>query len=84
MFQDDGARSLRYAPFCANSGFYFARYNDHTRYFFLSTLYTGDFIQKTGSHQQALSALLSEHSSLTGLKVKTLQTHDFPGKSDMY
>ena len=79
MFQDDGARSLRYAPYCANSGFYYVRYNDRTRYLFQSLLYAGDFISKTGSHQQALTALLAEHSSLTGLKVKTLDTHEFPG-----
>ena len=31
------------------------------------------------SHQQALAALLDEHSSLTGLRVKTLGGYDFPG-----
>jgi hypothetical protein len=31
------------------------------------------------SHQQALAALLDEHSSLTGLRVKTLSAADFPG-----
>jgi len=30
-FQDDGAHSLRYAPFSANSGFYYVRNNDRTR-----------------------------------------------------
>lgn len=79
MFQDDGARSLRYAPYCANSGFYFIRYNDRTRFFFTNVLYSGDFIVKSSSHQQALTALLAEHSSLTGLRVKTLDTHEFPG-----
>jgi hypothetical protein len=29
-FSDDGARSMRYAPFSANSGFYFLRNNDKT------------------------------------------------------
>ena len=31
------------------------------------------------SHQQALAALLDEHSSLTGLRVKTLAGLNFPG-----
>jgi hypothetical protein len=31
------------------------------------------------SHQQAMGALLDEHSSLTGLRVKTLSAYDFPG-----
>lgn len=79
LFQDDGARSIRYAPYSANSGFYYVRHNDRTRHLFTSLLYSGDFIAKTGSHQQALTALLAEHSSLTGLTVKTLNTHDFPG-----
>lgn len=31
------------------------------------------------SHQQAMGVLLDEHSSLTGLRVKTLSAYDFPG-----
>mmetsp|Transcript_28333 Transcript_28333/g.81951 ORF Transcript_28333/g.81951 Transcript_28333/m.81951 type:complete len:604 (+) Transcript_28333:171-1982(+) len=80
-FQDDGAHSLRYAPFSANSGFYYARNNDRTRYLFTSLLYAQDIIRRTESHQQALIALLNEHSSLFGLKVKVLNRdeNDFPG-----
>ena len=80
-FQDDGAHSLRYAPFSANSGFYYARNNDRTRYLFTSLLYAQDIIRRTESHQQALIALLNEHSSLFGLKVKVLNRdeEDFPG-----
>lgn len=79
LFQDDGARSLRYAPYSANSGFYYVRYNDRTRYLLTSLLYSGDLIMATDSHQQAFNALLIEHSSLYGLKVKTLKGNDFPG-----
>ena len=79
LFQDDGARSVRYAPYCANSGFYFVRYNDRTRYLLTSLLYSGDMIIQSGSHQQALNALMIEHTSLYGLKVKTLDGDDFPG-----
>lgn len=73
IFQDDGSRSIRYAPFCANTGFYFVRHNPRTRYLFTALLYSGDVIKESKSHQQALSALLSEHSSLYGLKVKTIE-----------
>ena len=41
----------------------------------------GDLILKTDSHQQALVAVLSEHASLYGLRVKVLSRDedDFPG-----
>uniref|UniRef100_A0A7S0C9L0 Nucleotide-diphospho-sugar transferase domain-containing protein n=1 Tax=Proboscia inermis TaxID=420281 RepID=A0A7S0C9L0_9STRA len=79
MFQDDGARSVRYAPYSANSGFYYVRHNAKTRYAFTSLLYSGDVIQATQSHQQALSYILTEHSSLFGLKVKVLNEKEYPG-----
>jgi len=79
LFQDDGARSLRYAPYSANTGFYYVRNNDKTKFLFRSLLYLGDMVLSMTSHQQALAALLDEHSSLTGLRVKTLPGVDFPG-----
>jgi len=79
LFQDDGARSLRYAPYSANTGFYYVRNNDKTKFLFRSLLYLGDMVLSMTSHQQALGALLDEHSSLTGLRVKTLSGLDFPG-----
>lgn len=79
LFQDDGARSLRYAPYSANSGFYYVRHNARTRYLFTSLLYSSDLILALHSHQQVLTAFLTEHSSLYGLKVKTLDGPSFPG-----
>jgi hypothetical protein len=81
MFQDDGGHTVRYAPYSANSGFYYVRYNARTEYFFNSLLLAGDLIQKTDSHQQALIALLSDHSSLFGLKTKVFSRdeEEFPG-----
>jgi len=80
-FQDDGAHSTRYAPYSANSGFYFVRHNDRTQFFLTAVLMAGDLVIKTDSHQQALIALLSEHASLYGLKVKVLSrdAEEFPG-----
>jgi len=80
-FQDDGAHSTRYAPLSANSGFYYVRNNERTRYLFTTLLYSGDLIISSHSHQQALVQLLSEHSSLFGLRVKVFHrdTHEFPG-----
>merc|ERR1712194_684847 len=79
FFQDDGARSLRYAPYSANTGFYYVRNNDKTKFLFRNLLFMGDMVLSMTSHQQALAALLDEHSSLTGLRVKTMSGVDFPG-----
>ncbi len=80
-FQDDGNRQLRFAPYSANSGFYFVRSNEKTRHLFRHFLYSGDLITAWNSHQAVLIALMSEHSSLTGLTVKVYskETEEFPG-----
>lgn len=80
-FQDDGAHSIRYAPYSANSGFYFVRHNERTFHFLAALLQSGDLIIKTDSHQQALVATMNEHVSLFGLKVKVLSRdmEEFPG-----
>jgi hypothetical protein len=72
IFQDDGGRSVRYAPYSANTGFYYIRYNDRTRHLLTSMLMSGDLIMSTHSHQQVMIALLKEHVSLFGLRVKIL------------
>ena len=81
MFQDDGGHSIRYAPYSANSGFYYVRSNDKTKHFFSNLLTNGDQIIESGSHQQVLISLLSEHVSLYGTKVKIFSrdTDEFPG-----
>jgi len=81
FFQDDGGHSLRYAPYSANSGFYFVRHNERTRHLLSQLLVTGDLVLSTRSHQAALIALLSEHVSLHGLRAKVLarDTEEFPG-----
>jgi hypothetical protein len=80
-FQDDGARTVRYGPYSPNSGFYYVRYNDRTEYFFHSLLMAGNIIAQSGSHQNAVSAVLNEHASWRGLHVKILHRnmHEFPG-----
>lgn len=80
-FQDDGNHALFYAPYSANTGFYYVRHNDKTQYFFNSLLLAGDLILSTHSHQIALIALLNEHASMYGLKVKIFErnTQEFPG-----
>ena len=81
VFQDDGARTLFYAPYAANPGFYYARNNEKTQAFFNAMLLSGDMILSTYSHQMALVALLCEHASLYGLRVKIWDRArpEFPG-----
>ncbi|KAL9185412.1 hypothetical protein ACHAXT_003189 [Thalassiosira profunda] len=81
IFQHDGSYSVRYAPYTANSGFYYARANKRTQYLFTSMLYHADLIITWDSHQQLLVQLLAEHSSLFGLQVQVLgrDTEMFPG-----
>ena len=57
------------------------RANDRTRHFFNSLLLSGDLVISTKSHQIALVALLSEHTSLYGMKTKVLSRDsvEFPG-----
>lgn len=81
LFQDDGGHTVRYAPYSANSGFYYVRHNSRTEYFFNALLLGGDVIMKTDSHQQAMIALINEHVSLFGLRVKVFSRdgEEFPG-----
>ena len=72
IFQDDGQRSIRYAPYSANSGFYYVRNSHKTQHLFNQLLGSGNEILSTISHQQTLTALLAEHASLYGLQAKII------------
>jgi Nucleotide-diphospho-sugar transferase len=83
-FQDDGAHSVRYAPYSPNTGFYFVAYNSRTLYFFSTFCRSGDLIQMSGSHQSSLNTILSDQASSRGLRVKVFGRDDpvtdlFPG-----
>ena len=80
-FQDDGNHALFYAPYSANTGFYYVRNNERTQYFFNSFLMAGDKILGSGSHQIPLIAHLSEQASIHGLRVKIWERtkKEFPG-----
>ena len=85
FFQYDKNHNSEQAPYSANSGFYFTKYNQKTNYFFGVLARMGDLVLKTGSHQQAMSVLLGEHMATHGLKVKVMggageDSHLFPSK----
>lgn len=70
IFSTDGAHSSRYAPYSPNSGFYYVRYNERTKFFFETFIRMGDQIITSGSHQSVMNSLLTEQSSSRGLTVK--------------
>ena len=72
---------MYYAPYSANTGFYYVRANERTLHFFNSFLLAGDLILSTHSHQVPLVALLQEHASMYGMKVKIFSRSEdeFPG-----
>lgn len=79
VFQDDGARSTRYAPWSPNTGFYFVRNTPRTVFFFNMFCRMGDVILKYRSHQCAMTALISEHSNWKGLRVKVIEKDSADG-----
>jgi hypothetical protein len=82
VFQHDGSPTRRFAPYSPNTGFYFVRNNQRTKYFLHSLLMQGNLIIGSGSHQGALTTVMNEHASWRGLRVKVLSvetTEEFPG-----
>lgn len=77
LVQDDGGRTQNYAPYFANSGFYFAKNNEKTKYFFQQVLLRGERIVDWGSDQGVFNAVLPEVANLLGMSVKTLAPTDF-------
>jgi hypothetical protein len=70
----------RSSSVCA--GFYYVKYNDKTRFFFTQLLRMGDVVAQTKSHQATLTAVLNEHASWKGLRVKVWKRgldNQFPG-----
>jgi len=78
LLVDDGARNVMFAPYAGNSGFYYVRTNDRTKWLFTSFIYiAGDLMYRVKSHQQVLSNLMSEHATTYGLRVKTMSHHPY-------
>jgi hypothetical protein len=78
FFSDDGQRSLRYAPFYANSGFYYLLANERSVHFAWEIMISFDFIQLLGSHQNVFTTKLIEGLSLGAHNTKMLSMEEFP------
>ena len=71
-----------YAPYSANTGFYYLRHNDRTLAMMNALLMQGHHILTTKSHQIPLTFVLQEMASLHGLSIYIFNartTDDFPG-----
>ena len=78
-FMDDGARTPRYTPFFVNSGFFFVKNNERSRFFQEKMMKCGaSEIGRSHSHQSVLIKHLSESHHLVGLKVLVLDKDLFP------
>ncbi|KAH8074657.1 nucleotide-diphospho-sugar transferase [Aureococcus anophagefferens] len=77
LWMDDVARSNRYVPYSANTGFYLVRANRRTAHFLFAMLTHFDLIIVWRSHQHVLNALLQEHASRMNLGVRVLPRDDF-------
>jgi Nucleotide-diphospho-sugar transferase len=72
IFQDDGSRIPRFAPYFANTGFFFVKNNDRTVYLFNHLIRMGDVIKTVQCDQRAMSIVMNEIISWKGLRVKVL------------
>ena len=80
IFQEDGARSMRFAPYDANSGFYFVNNNERTQQLLNSVLLSMPSIVSSKSHQKVLINALNENALAYGLRAKVIsrESPDLP------
>lgn len=78
LFSDDGNLSLRYAPFFANSGFYYIKANEKTEQLTWSIIESMDYIQRLGSHQNVLTMRMMELTDMVGLKSQIIPLDILP------
>jgi hypothetical protein len=78
LFSDDGQRSQRYAPYYANSGFYYLVASPRSEHFAWSIMTAFDAVQRLGSHQNVFTTRLVEGITLSYRNAKILPMEDFP------
>jgi Nucleotide-diphospho-sugar transferase len=80
LAQDDGSRAIRFSPYAVNTGFYYIRHNQRTENFLSALVRSGDCVMEDGSHQSVMIALLREHASRHGLKIKVFDRDSDQGR----
>eukprot|EP01062_Namystynia_karyoxenos_P044947 TRINITY_DN33278_c0_g1_i1.p1 TRINITY_DN33278_c0_g1~~TRINITY_DN33278_c0_g1_i1.p1 ORF type:complete len:584 (+),score=127.50 TRINITY_DN33278_c0_g1_i1:61-1812(+) len=77
VWMDDSARTDRFGPYFANSGFYLVRSTTRALQWAQETLYGYDTVAQWGSHQQLTSQMLADGHSRYGLRVGVLNPELF-------
>jgi hypothetical protein len=75
---DDGARTIRFTPYFANSGFYFLKNNNNTQQLMERMLKSATELSSTHSHQCTLTRYLTEMQHLCNLDIEILDEEAFP------
>ena len=78
IWMDDGARTNRFAPFFANTGFYYLRNNLQVAAFWDAVLYFGPYSFSYRSNQQTVNMVMEWYATRWGLSVKVLPWQLFP------
>eukprot|EP00607_Mallomonas_marina_P007308 CAMPEP_0182418196 /NCGR_PEP_ID=MMETSP1167-20130531/2668_1 /TAXON_ID=2988 /ORGANISM="Mallomonas Sp, Strain CCMP3275" /LENGTH=466 /DNA_ID=CAMNT_0024592271 /DNA_START=567 /DNA_END=1964 /DNA_ORIENTATION=- len=78
VFMDDGARTPRFTPFFANTGFYYLRCNSIVLHLMERVVRGVGEIAFTHSHQATLNRHLLETQGLLNLQINVLSSVDFP------
>mmetsp|Transcript_45871 Transcript_45871/g.143533 ORF Transcript_45871/g.143533 Transcript_45871/m.143533 type:complete len:628 (-) Transcript_45871:61-1944(-) len=76
-FMDDGSRDSRFAPYFANSGFYYWRYNPPMFHLAKNIFKNAEILGATRSHQVVVNQALIEANSLYGVNVEVVPKHLF-------
>jgi hypothetical protein len=69
---DDGSRDTRFAPFFANTGFYFLKHHYSTLQFWDHTLMSSGYVINWRSNQEVVNWMLEEHHTRFSMDVKIL------------
>lgn len=81
FFMDDGSREARFAPYFANSGFYFWRYNPRTYHMAYGIFLRVDMLKAVRSHQFVVNQVAAEAQSRYGTRIEVLDKFAFvPGQ----
>jgi hypothetical protein len=72
QWMDDGSRDTRFAPFFANTGFYFLYNHFSVRQFWDHVVMTSGYVIEWRSNQEVVNWMLEDHNRRFSLEVKTL------------
>uniref|UniRef100_A0A7R9Y8H9 Nucleotide-diphospho-sugar transferase domain-containing protein n=2 Tax=Pinguiococcus pyrenoidosus TaxID=172671 RepID=A0A7R9Y8H9_9STRA len=79
FFMDDGARSRRFSPYFANSGFFYTKTGMNAVLFYWETLLQGLYFLRgvTSSHQEVMQRALSDLEGRIGMVTEILDIKEF-------